>query len=133
MLKVIFNAKCTEKKSLSISEKIETFAIISLDPYILSFPVGKKITGCGRTLPYQLKKWNLPSKVRPSSSKKSQLVSICFVIMRKKKNYFVITLSLLSILVQELIVNKKFQRMKKAFSYSLNLEIFQCLFWRFII
>ena len=56
MLKVIFNAKCTEKKSLSISEKIETFAIISLDPYILSFPVGKKITGCGRTLPYQLKK-----------------------------------------------------------------------------
>ena len=70
MLKVIFNAKCTEKKSLSISEKIETFAIISLDPYILSFPVGKKITGCGRTLPYQLKNETFHQKFVPPPQKK---------------------------------------------------------------
>ena len=89
------------KKVFEHFRQIETFAVRSLEPYRYSFPVGKRITGCERTVPHQLKN-ETPSKVRPSSSKRSQLVSICFVIIGEK-NYFVITLSLLSISVQELV------------------------------
>ena len=54
MLKVISHGKCTQK-SLSVSDKIQTFVIGSLDPYRQSFSLGERMTGVVRTPPRKLK------------------------------------------------------------------------------
>ena len=50
MLKVISHEKCTQK-SLSVSDKIQTFVIGSLDCYRQSFSLGESMTGVFGLLP----------------------------------------------------------------------------------
>ena len=89
------------KKVFEHFRQIETFAVRSLEPYRYSFLVGKRITGCKRTVPHQLKN-ETPIK-NPSLLLKKESTSFNLLCDYREKNCFVITLSLLSISVQELV------------------------------